>query len=174
MRAWLAAWMLLATLAPLAAPAQDGQRPAVGVTWEARVTHVVDGDSLWAQPARGGARVRLRIDGIDAPEICQPLGRQSRSALQALVLNRRVRVSIRAYDRYGRALVSVRRLADDVDAAAHMVSQGWAWSDSHRAWLSSYWREELVARHHGRGVFAERWPETPAEFRRRHGPCVTR
>lgn len=173
-------WRLRAGLATgllavaLAAPAQDGQRPAIGVAWEARVTYVVDGDSIWARPAGGGSRVRLRIDGIDAPEICQPLGPEARAAMQALVLNQRVRVSIRAHDRYGRALASVHRLPGGADAAAQMVSQGWAWSVGFRGQGGRYWREELTARHHRRGVFEQWLPETPAEFRRRHGPCSAR
>lgn len=166
-------WVCVAALAPLAAPAQDGQRPALGVAWEAHVTHVVDGDSIWARPAAGGARVRLRIDGIDAPEICQTLGREARAAMQALVLNRRARITVWAYDAYGRPIASIRRLPDELDVAAQMVSQGMAWSEGYRGRLGKYWREEAEAREQDRGVFAEWRPETPAEFRRRHGPCVT-
>jgi len=171
-RAWLAAWACVAALAPLAALAQDGQGPAIGVAWEARVTHVVDGDSIWVHPEAGGGRQRLRVEGIDAPEICQKLGPEARAAMRALALNQRVRITVSAYDRYGRPLASVRRLPDGLDLAAQMVREGWAWSEGFRGRLGKYWREELEAREQDRGVFAEWRPETPAEFRRRHGPCV--
>ena len=169
----LAGWMLALLLAPAAVPAQDGQRPVLGTPWHARITQVVDGDSIWAQPEAGGRRVRVRMDGIDAPEICQAFGRESRAAMQALVLNQRVRVTIWAYDRYGRAVATVERLSDETDVAAQLVSQGWAWSESFRWRDGRYAREEAAARRAGQGLFAERRPETPAEFRRRHGPCVT-
>ena len=64
-----------------------------GMPWLARVNYVVDGDSIWVRPDGGGTRVRLRIDGVDAPEICQTFGPESRQALQQLALNQRVRVT---------------------------------------------------------------------------------
>ena len=176
MRRWraagLAAWACAAVLAPGPASAQDGQRPAIGVTWDARVTQVVDGDSIWARPEAGGARMRLRIDGIDAPEICQALGPEARAAMRALVLNQRVRVTVWAYDGYGRPLALVERVSDGADVAAQIVGQGLAWSEGYRGRLGKYWREEAQAREQDRGVFAGWRPETPAEFRRRHGPCT--
>ncbi|WP_366102907.1 thermonuclease family protein [Ottowia sp.] len=102
--------------------AQDGQRPPVGTPWNARVLYVVDGDSLWVRPEGGGFRARLRLEGIDAPEICQDQGPESRAALQDLALGRRVRVTVRTYDRYGRAIASVVRLDGEVDLARRM---GW-------------------------------------------------
>ena len=167
----LAAAMLAGLLAQPAVQAQDGQRPATGVPWNARVTYVVDGDSVWVQPLVGGKRQRLRIDGVDAPEICQTHGTESRQALQALGLNQRVRVTVWARDRYGRAIATVVRLQGDVDVGEYMVSGGWAWTDGHGMRLGKYWRAEAQARWAGRGLFAKRWPEAPADFRRRHGPC---
>ena len=39
------------------------------------VTYMIDGDTLYVRPVEGGKTVSVRIDGIDAPEICQ-IGRQ--------------------------------------------------------------------------------------------------
>ena len=94
---------------PVRQPPHRSQRPAIGVAWEARVTHVVDGDSIWVHPEAGGTRQRLRVEGIDAPEICQKLGPEARAAMQALALNQRVRITVSAYDRYGRPLTLLRR-----------------------------------------------------------------
>ncbi|HOB66777.1 thermonuclease family protein [Ottowia sp.] len=156
----------------LPAAAQDGAGPQTGVPWLARVSYVVDGDSIWVWPEGGGNRVRLRIDGVDAPEICQVYGAESRQALQALALNQRVRVTVWARDRYGRAIASVVRLDGDIDLGEHMVAEGWAWTDGWGARLGKYWRAEAQARWAGRGLFAQGWPELPADFRRRHGPCT--
>lgn len=169
----VAAALAALLLAPGTVLAQDGQRPELGVAWTARVTRVVDGDSIWVRPDAGGRRLRLRLDGIDAPEICQRSGAESRAAMQALALDQPVQVTVWAWDRYGRAVATVLRLSDQADVAAQLVSQGWAWSEGYRGRLGRYWREELAARGAERGVFAERWPETPTEFRRRHGPCAT-
>lgn len=166
----LALELVLALALP--ASAQDGQGPQVGVPWLATVSHVVDGDSIWVRPEGGGARVRLRIDGVDAPEICQTHGAESRQALQTLALKQRVRVTVWARDRYGRAIASVVRLQGDVDVGERMVADGWAWTDGYGMRRGKYWRDEAAARWAGKGLFAERWPEAPADFRRRHGPCV--
>ena len=93
-----ARWVLcvaLALAAGFAAVAQDGAGPLIGTSWLARVSYVVDGDSIWVRPEGGGDRVRLRIDGVDAPEICQSHGPESRDALRALALGQPVRVTVR-------------------------------------------------------------------------------
>ena len=66
--------------------------------YPARVTRVFDGDTLWVKPVAGGRYRKLRIDGIDAPEICQRGGAASRDALAARVLNQVVEVSVRYED----------------------------------------------------------------------------
>ena len=167
----MAGWAACVLWLALPAAAQDGAGPQFGMPWLARVNYVVDGDSIWVRPDGGGARVRLRIDGVDAPEICQTFGPESRQALQQLALNQRVRVTVWARDRYGRAIATVVRLQGDIDVGEYMVSGGWAWTDGHGMRLGKYWRAEAQARWAGRGLFAKRWPEAPADFRRRHGPC---
>lgn len=153
--------------------AQDGAAPAVDQSWLARVSYVVDGDSIWVRPEDGGARVKLRLDGIDAPEICQTAGADARAALQTLALDQRVRVTVRARDRWGRAIASVVRLRGNLDVAQAMVAQGWAWTDAYGWRPGKYARAEAEARAAGRGLFAAPDPQTPADFRRRHGSCNT-
>ncbi len=155
------------------AQAQAVERVVQGRTWLARAGFVVDGDSLWVLPERGGRRARLRLQGIDAPELCQPGGAPARAALQALVQGERLHVTVHARDRFGRRLASVLRQRDGLDVAAGMVAQGWAWNDRQGWRRSHYGREEAQARAARRGVFAAADAELPADFRRRHGPCGT-
>ena len=103
--------------------------------------------------------------------MCQPFGPEARRALKAALLNQRVRVTVWAYDGYRRPIASVVRLPDEADAAAQLVADGWAWSDGFHGRPGKYASQEADARRAGRGLFAERGPETPAAFRRRHGPC---
>lgn len=136
----------------------------------AEVTHVHDGDSLWVQPRDGGRRQRLRLDGIDAPEICQTDGREARDRLAALVLRREVQVEVTGQDRFRRTLARVWLGGDDIQAL--LVADGWAWSYRGRGQAGPYDREEAQARRQGRGLFANPSVEAPGEFRRRHGPCT--
>ena len=129
-RAAFAGWrrrvLLAAVLVTLAAGAL-AQRPPLGQPWLARVSYVVDGDSIWVRPEARGARVRLRLDGIDAPEVCQPFGPEARRALQAALLNQRVRVTVWAYDGYRRPIASVMQFIElAVPMMAHEPQVGQA------------------------------------------------
>jgi len=137
--------------------------------YAARVTRVFDGDTLWVKPLQGGRYRKLRLDGIDAPEICQSGGLASRDALAARVLNQVVEVSVRQHDDYGRGIARLRHQGDDV--AAWMVSHGQAWSNRWRRSLGPFKDEEAQARRARKGLFAEAAAELPREFRQRHGPC---
>jgi endonuclease YncB( thermonuclease family) len=137
--------------------------------YEARVTRVFDGDTLWVQPLAGGKYRKLRLDGLDAPEICQTGGTASRDALAARVLRQVVTVSERSRDDYGRALVRLRHAGEDV--GAFMVLKGHAWSYRWRHSEGPFAKEEAQARAERKGLFAEDAVELPRDFRRRHGPC---
>ncbi len=143
-------------------------------TFGGQVTYVTDGDTLWVQPDGGGAVHKLRLTGIDAPEICQHGGKAARDLLAQLALHRRVTVSVTYFDRYGRALATVR--LDGKDLAAQMVRAGYAWTYGWRGRPGPYAAEEAYARQARVGVFAAQRPESPRAFRKRHGSChaVTR
>lgn len=136
--------------------------------YDARVLRVFDGDTVWVQPVAGGRWRKLRLDGIDAPEICQPGGLAARDALAARVLGQVVQVAERANDDYGRGIVRLTLRGEDVNR--WLVATGHAWA--HR-WRGSgpYEDEEDAARHARRGVFAGEAPQVPRDFRRLHGPC---
>lgn len=157
-------WLFGASLALAQVPdvrSRDG--------YEARVTRVSDGDTLWVQPLAGGKYRKLRLDGIDAPEICQAGGAASREALAARVLQQVVTVRERSRDDYGRALARVQQAGEDVGAA--LVLHGMAWSYRWRHSEGPYAQEEALARQLKMGLFAASSPENPRDFRRRHGPC---
>jgi endonuclease YncB( thermonuclease family) len=123
---------------------------------------VIDGDTL----AEGGRR--LRIEGIDAPELGQMCERPSGSydcgmvAAAGLVLLMKggaVECSGQGdEDRYGRALVTCRR--GDVDLGRQMVIVGLAVADG------DYHMAELQARNAGQGIWAGSF-ERPDDWRRR-------
>ncbi len=172
---WLGALLVACTGASAA-----GQLPAAPDTFEARVSRVSDGDTLWVVPDATAAAtpgfpprrrkpVKLRLVGIDAPERCQAHGEAATQALRALVLDQRVTVRRRATDDYGRALGTLS--LDGKDVAARLVQDGHAWSARRYAHPGPYAREDESARASRRGLFAHRDPQIPRDFRREHGPC---
>ncbi|MBY4595552.1 thermonuclease family protein [Ottowia caeni] len=162
---------LLFSVVAFPAVAGDGARPKASKPWAAQVTYVVDGDSIWVRSEVDGLRRKLRLSGVDAPEICQSHGASSRAALQALVQGQRILVHVRAYDRYARGIASIERVSDGLDIVGALVAEGWAWSEDYRGRKGKYWREQAEARAGRKGMFAKGQPETPAAFRKRHGSC---
>lgn len=138
-------------------------------SFEGVVTHVTDGDSLWVRPASGGAPREVRLQGIDAPEICQAFGASARDALAARVLHRRVAVNSRARDSYRRALGRVTLNGQDL--GAWMVGRGYAWSYRFHRDVGPYAAQEARARNARLGLWADGPAIEPREFRKRRGSC---
>ena len=136
------------------------------------VTRVVDGDTLWVKASASRQPLKVRLQGIDAPEICQPGGVQARDALKRQVLGQSVTVTSRAHDDYGRAVGTVHRQGQDM--GRWLVSQGHAWVYSYRSKKSVYADELQQAQLAKRGVFSNAGAEEPRLFRKRHGSCHAR
>ncbi|HSV78452.1 MAG TPA: thermonuclease family protein [Ramlibacter sp.] len=133
------------------------------------VSHVTDGDTLWVRPLGGGAPYAVRLEGIDAPEICQAWGERSRDALAARALHQRVKVASRRTDEYQRALGRVS--VDGEDLGLWMVRHGHAWSYRFRGNHGPYAQQENQARDLHLGLWRTVRPTPPREFRARHGSC---
>jgi micrococcal nuclease len=158
-------WVLMGVLAALAWAASADDRVE---RLDVRVVRVFDGDTVWVQPLHGGRWRKLRLDGIDAPEICQPGGLAARDALAARVLGAEVQIEERAMDDYGRGIALVVLRGEDVNA--WLVQTGHAWAHRWRG-RGVYVELEDRARSQASGLFAGANPEPPRDFRRRHGPC---
>lgn len=139
------------------------------------VTRVVDGDTLWVRDSTGvsgGKTLKVRIVGIDAPEVCQAGGPEAREALRLHVLGLPVTLtspSSRSHDDYGRLLARVDKQGEDV--GRWMVRHGQAWSYSYRRNPGPYVVEQAHAQAAGTGLFARTGAENPRDFRKRHGSC---
>lgn len=101
--------VLLLLLGSSVFPADSGAQRAPPVTGRCRVVRIVDGDSI--ECVLQGKRERLRLLGIDAPELRQePFGRRARTFLQEVMPLRasvQLEMDVRERDRYGRLLAYV-------------------------------------------------------------------
>ena len=157
--------LILATL--LVALAVTVPAGAAGV--HGTVSHVTDGDTLWVRAPGAADATQVRIQGIDAPEICQAFGLEARAALAAHILHRQVQVSVKARDMYQRAVGRVSAQGQDV--GAWLVAGGYAWSSRYRGRAGPYAAQEQQARVARRGLWAGQEPLEPRAFRKRHGSC---
>jgi endonuclease YncB( thermonuclease family) len=136
---------------------------------------VHDGDSFVLR-AEDGRRLRIRIAGIDAPELGQPWADKSRRALGDLLRGRRIRVEPRKRDRFDRVIARVE-VPDDagrgVDVAVALLEAGLAWQFDRYAdeqpvdERARHARAQRAARDAGRGLWVGDAPEAPWDFRSR-------
>lgn len=128
-----------------------------------RVVAVHDGDTLTI--VEHGRKVRVRLDGIDAPELAQHYGKSSRSALYRLCRGKSATVAERGKDEEGLVLGTVT--CNGVDANAEQVKQGLAWV--FRTYLplgSPLYELETNARLMQRGLWRDQDPVPPWEWRK--------
>lgn len=137
---------------------------AMGFGVSGKVVSVKDGDTI--EILHGGRLEKVRLECIDAPEIGQPFGKQAKYTLGALVFGQEIRVRVLGQDRYGRTLGEVF-LPDGSSVNRQMVARGMAWNYEKYCTDPVYARLESEARKAGLGLWRERNPEPPWEFRSR-------
>lgn len=148
--------LLFFLLHQAAAPAQ------VGDTFTAPVSRVADGDTITV--VHEGKATRIRLNGIDTPEMDQPFGLQARTFTLSRVLNRQVVVTVNDVDRYGRLVGRVQIEGDDLGLA--LVLEGLAWHYRRYSDDPVLARAEAEARAKEVGLWNQRAPVPPWEFRR--------
>jgi micrococcal nuclease len=166
-------WLALALVAACCAAASAPSTAAAPHRhrWAGVVTYVVDGDTVHVRPLQGGKPVSIRVDGIDAPEICQRGGDTARDALKRRVLGLQVVIEGKSRDDYGRLLARI--LSDGDDVGERMVLDGHAWSYRYRGKGGPYIAQQRLAESARRGIFADANAAAlyPAAFRKQHGTC---
>ncbi len=138
-------------------------------TIEGRVVGVADGDTVTVLDA-GKVQHKIRLAGIDAPEMKQDFGQRSKQSLSNLVFSKTVTVETDKKDRYGREIGKV--LVNGMDANLEQVQRGFAWH------YKAYEREqsandrklydfaESEARAAKRGLWRDTEPMPPWDYRR--------
>ena len=99
------------------------QLPAWAAQATGRVVGVIDGDTLDILTA-GFETLRVRLSGIDAPELGQAFGRNAKAALSSFVFARSVAIEWRKRDRYDRVVAKVTLEGRDI--ALEMLALGMA------------------------------------------------
>ena len=138
-------------------------------TLTGRVVRVTDGDTIVVLDA-GNAQHKIRLTGIDAPEKKQAFGMKSKEHLSEAVAGKFVVVEYEKRDYYKRILGKV--LLNDQDMNLKQIEAGLAWhykkyQDEQAATdRGKYSDAELDARQRERGLWADRAPVPPWEYRR--------
>lgn len=169
--AWIVALLMLLSAVFICFLIQLVCRRRLPWSFKARVSWVCDGDSIWVKRSFG-RKVKLRLRGIDAPETEQSYGRESREVLSEMISGRAVSVVVYEWDRYGRGVASVHCSGRDVCLA--MIEEGAAWP--YYGYLNrtpgkireAYARAGESAKRRAAGLWSEKNPEAPWDWRARH------
>lgn len=143
--------------------------PCVAGAWSGQVVDVHDGDSLRVQ-CDDGEVLKVRIYGVDCPELGQPYGDDARELTSQLVLGQRVEVVPTGQrPSYGRevALISIpgRGILQE-----KLVTDGLAWVDGRycKSDICAEWRvHQKDACADGRGLWGDPAPVPPWTWRHR-------
>lgn len=137
---------------------------------QGRVVDVHDGDTLTLLDSERRQH-KIRLAGIDAPELGQAYGRAAREHLAQRVAGTVVQVLSSKTDRYGR--IVGKALVDGIDVNLDQVRAGFAWHykqyarEQTVADRSLYAAAEDSARAARRGLWQEKGAVPPWEWRRR-------
>ena len=152
----LAGSLLLLWVSPLQIHSQ------VGEVFSGEVVSVTDGDTV--RVMRDRTPVRVRLDGIDAPETRQPFFQRAKQFTSSFVFGKVARVEVRDVDQYGRLVARV--YVDELDLSLALVEQGLAWHFTRYSDDQTLAEAERDARAAGLGLWRAPNPVPPWEFRR--------
>lgn len=134
-----------------------------------RVVHISDGDTFILED-ESRKRTTVRIHAIDAPELSQAYGRESREQLRALIANQQVEVRENNRDQFKRIVGAV--FFNGRDMGLEMVRGGYVWHFKQYQKQQSvedrklYSDAEQTARNGRLGLWSENDPVQPQNYRR--------
>jgi len=144
--------------------------PAAALAWTPiTITRVIDGDTIAARFSGTGDEIRIRLYGIDAPEKKQPFGQAATRELQSLLAGGNAEMETKDKDRYGRIVALIRVGGRDINERMIMEGYAWVYTKYCRESFCGSWRSyEEAARAAGRGLWRDKNPVPPWEWRHPH------
>ena len=123
---------------------------------------VLDGDTIRAEAK--GKEIKIRLVEIDAPEMNQPFGAQSKNFLNRLLYEKDVTLIAQGEDRYGRTLGEI--YANGENANTLMIKSGFAWVYDRYVKDSSLYKYQDQAKAENLGLWRAKDPIAPWVWRK--------
>jgi endonuclease YncB( thermonuclease family) len=161
-------WFILLFVSIIACTSKSGKNPSLkkGSTVSGKVISIIDGDT-YDVLIYDNKTIRVRMDGIDAPEKGMPFYKVSKKHLSDLCFGKQVTLKITGEDQHERVL-AFAYLEDGKELSQEMIKAGLAWhfkkynSDTI---LSSF---EIEARRLKKGLWIDNNPMAPWTNRNYH------
>lgn len=137
--------------------------PTVQRVETGKVTSVTDGDTVRVLIDK--MELRVRLEGIDAPESKQAFGTRSKQHLSELVFRKTVDLHVTGKDHYGRTLAKLFVGGSEVNL--RILRDGFAWHYVQYNTEPAYSNAESAARAGKLGLWSDQSAVPPWEFRRK-------
>lgn len=137
-------------------------------TYLVRINRIVDGDTIYG--TYQNYPVKIRLYGIDSPEKKQSFGTEATEKLAQLVnINEEFLVEVVDFDNFGRA-VGIIHLKNGKTVQEELLKNGivWFYPQYCKLNICNSWKElEKTAQNNELGLWSEKSPTPPWEFRRK-------
>ncbi len=130
-------------------------------TFSARCVGVHDGDTITV--LRDRREVKIRLEGIDSPELGQDFGTRAKQFTSQLVFGKTVTVALKYFDRHHRAVARVKVKGQDVSTA--LVAAGLAWDYKRYSSDPVLAQAQELAKAAKKGLWSRRNPTPPWAWR---------
>ncbi|ECH3612143.1 thermonuclease family protein [Campylobacter upsaliensis] len=134
-----------------------------------KVSKVIDGDTIELlaktskeNPYNHIIKLKIRLYGIDAPELKQAYGKEAKEFLSALVLKQEVSLIIENKDKYERIVGTLFLKGQDINK--EMVKNGYA--HAYESFSKKYLAEQADAKMFKLGLWQDEKAVKPSEFRK--------
>ena len=137
-----------------------------------KVIKVLDGDT-YDLLLEGNRKIRVRMEGIDAPERGMPYYNKAMKYLDNLCKGQTIRVEKTGDDTRYRRILGLSFLADGRELSREMLKAGYAWHYKQYNSDSEFAALENEARRAKRGLWQDTNPIPPWEIRKLHWQGVS-
>ena len=129
-----------------------------------RAVKIADGDTFTLL-VNENEQVKIRIDGIDAPEKKQDFGNRAKEYLFEMIWEKELTVNVTKKDRWGRSIGKVST-PEIQDVGLEMIKAGLAWQYRDFNHDEAYAEAERLARENKKGLWIYKNPVRPQDFRK--------
>ena len=138
------------------------------LAWKGKVVKIADGDTITVL-TEDKEQVRVRLYGVDSPESKQEFGTKAKDFTAKFCFGKTVDINTIDKDRYGRHVGKV--IVDGTELNTNLVQNGFAWVYSQYCkdflYCAKLQALELQARSSGTGLWADKNPTPPWNFRKK-------
>lgn len=128
---------------------------------QVKITKIYDGDTITALTSQK-EKIKIRLYGIDAPELKQPFGKASKRHLIDLISNKSLNINEKGKDKYGRTLAVLYNGDQDINAQMVIDGYAWAYDKFSKDYVSFQQNAQLLKK----GLWIDKDVVRPSDFRK--------